>query len=244
MDNGREFCFCSYCGAKVYHEVQRIQMTGTVSLNNAPTVDSLFERATLQLQDREFDSALETCNRILDISPYYAPAYMARYCAKNNLRHITDIGYIYNASLDLNKDIQNALRFADYKIKPVYQNLVLKSAEQQQFYAHACSEITSLNNKISEYSYAISQNQGSGHVLRLVFLFIFGLVALIVVFFAPPVSLVIIGGYVVFAIVSVVSQSKKETKLRETINNYKSQIPYWKTQKIFIEQEFQQAVNK
>ena len=244
MDNGREFCFCSYCGAKVYHEVQRIQMTGTVSLNNAPTVDSLFERATLQLQDREFDVALETCNRILDISPYYAPAYMARYCAKNKLRHITDICYIYNAPLEQDRDIINAMDFADEETKIVYQNILSKSGECRKAYSLASAASSNLMNSIYTAQQNVQLKNSTCKSVRFSLFIVFGILAIIFLFVYPPISISVAVIYLFIFIFAWISQDENARKLYKAIAQYQAELPIWTNEKARIEREFQQAVNK
>lgn len=41
---------------------------------------SLFRRATLFLEDGDFSSTGEYLDRVLDIDPEYAPAYMGKLC--------------------------------------------------------------------------------------------------------------------------------------------------------------------
>jgi tetratricopeptide (TPR) repeat protein len=55
------------------------------SAGAAPGVESLHKRMLLFLEDNDFTQASEYADRILDIDPEYAPAYMGKFCAENSL---------------------------------------------------------------------------------------------------------------------------------------------------------------
>ena len=85
----------------------------------APGVQSLLTRAQLFLEDGDFKSAAEYADKVLDIDPKYAPAYIARLQAALSLKSEEALG---NAATSLEQygDYQKAVRFADSKLKAVY----------------------------------------------------------------------------------------------------------------------------
>ncbi|NLX82379.1 MAG: TIR domain-containing protein [Clostridiales bacterium] len=85
----------------------------------APGVQSLLTRAGLFLEDGDFKSAAEYADKVLDIDPKHAPAYIVRLQASLNLRDENELGNA-KESLEMHGDYQKAVRFADSKLKPIY----------------------------------------------------------------------------------------------------------------------------
>lgn len=86
----------------------------------APGVASLHKRAVLFLEDGDWESANEYFNRILDIDPEYAPAYIGK--VQTNLQIRKEEGLARCAQpLMGNSDYQKALRFADEQHKAIYE---------------------------------------------------------------------------------------------------------------------------
>ena len=85
----------------------------------APGVQSLMRRAQLFLEDGDFKSAMEYAEKVLDIDPEHAPAYMARLQAGLQIRNEDDLGRAISP-LEQYADYQKAVRFADGRLKAVY----------------------------------------------------------------------------------------------------------------------------
>ena len=115
--HGTGRCFCEYCGTELL-----LRETGSV-----PTVQSLFERALIQLRDRDFGAALGLAERILDADPYCAPAYMARFCARSKVRRITDLAFIYFVRIAASGDVRNAVSFAEGRVAETYEGIVAEN---------------------------------------------------------------------------------------------------------------------
>ena len=108
----------------------------------SPGISSLMERASLFMEDGDFDSAAEYLNRVLDINPKYAPAYAAKTCVAFHLRKESELAetkFLYNDNLDW----QKAIRFADPQQKTVYEGYVAKVkgniANQIRNYVYDCA---------------------------------------------------------------------------------------------------------
>lgn len=93
--------------------------TATVE-TNAPGVTSLLKRAALFLEDGDTASAREYYDRVLDIDPECAEAYMGKVCAETGCRKESDLGAL-NYCVDMRGDWQKAVRFASAGQKQTYE---------------------------------------------------------------------------------------------------------------------------
>ena len=84
-----------------------------------PGIASLHKRAVLFLEDNDWDSATEYFDRILDIDPEYAPAYIGKVQVKNKVRREADLARC-REPISSDPDFQKAVRFADEKQKAIY----------------------------------------------------------------------------------------------------------------------------
>lgn len=109
----------------IIHGVKKVlgsdkQNAPNVTVQSAgPGVMSLHKRAVLFLEDSDWDSATEYFDRILDIDPEYAPAYIGKVQVKNKVRRETDLARC-REPISTDPDFQKALRFADEKQKAIY----------------------------------------------------------------------------------------------------------------------------
>ena len=79
VDNSKEAAICEFCGTPFIVEkaIANITMTGNSSLNiesaviniqgNSPSVDNMLKRAEEFAQQGDYDTALEYCNKVLDL---------------------------------------------------------------------------------------------------------------------------------------------------------------------------------
>ncbi|MCL2638462.1 MAG: hypothetical protein FWD48_08850 [Oscillospiraceae bacterium] len=95
--------------------------------NTSPNAETLLKRASLFLEDGDFDSAKDYYNRVLDIDPECAKAYMGLFMVEEK---ITDESKLNEASsaLSENKYFKKALRFADDEYKAILEGYVTESA--------------------------------------------------------------------------------------------------------------------
>jgi len=83
---------------------------------SAPRVESLYKRVGLFLEDGDFKQASVYCNRILDIDPEYAPAYIGLLCAQLGCRTESDLG-LQKCVLTEQSYFKKAMRFAGSEYK-------------------------------------------------------------------------------------------------------------------------------
>lgn len=109
----------------IIHGVKKVLGADKQKAENAtvqtagPGVSSLHKRAVLFLEDSDWDSATDYFDRILDIDPEYAPAYIGKVQVKNQMRREADLARC-KEPLSSDPDYQKALRFADDKQKEIY----------------------------------------------------------------------------------------------------------------------------
>lgn len=102
---------------------------GTVSAG----VDPLLKRAALFLEDGAWDSALEYYEKVLDLNPECAQAYMGRLLVSRQVHREAEISSEFERIED-EPDFQKALRFADGKYREQlegYANAILERYYQQ-----------------------------------------------------------------------------------------------------------------
>lgn len=91
VEPGKDVYFCTYCGCKVVPETQRIQMVGDVKVQGIATESSLLDKAYILLESGKFDAADETLERVLDINPRNAKAYIGKLLCSLKCRTITEL---------------------------------------------------------------------------------------------------------------------------------------------------------
>lgn len=98
---------------------QGVRVETATAETNAPGVTSLLKRAALFLEDGDTASAREYYDRVLDIDPECAEAYMGKVCAETGCRKESDLGAL-NYCVDMRGDWQKAVRFASAGQKQKY----------------------------------------------------------------------------------------------------------------------------
>lgn len=108
--------------------------TATVE-TNAPGVTSLLKRAALFLEDGDTASAREYYDRVLDIDPECAEAYMGKVCAETGCRKESDLGAL-NYCVDMRGDWQKAVRFASAAQKQTYAGYMVSVRARVEEHCH------------------------------------------------------------------------------------------------------------
>ena len=83
--------------------------TGNAGPSLVPGFQSLMERAEMFLEDGDFTSTIEYCNRVLDLNPKYAQAYLIKACAEFGFRCVDDLAkatFVYEQHPDWQKVIR------------------------------------------------------------------------------------------------------------------------------------------
>ena len=108
--------------------------TATVE-TNALGVTSLLKRAALFLEDGDTASAREYYDRVLDIDPECAEAYMGKVCAETGCRKESDLGTL-NYCVDMRGDWQKAVRFASAGQKQKYEGYMASVRARVEEHCH------------------------------------------------------------------------------------------------------------
>ena len=122
---------CEYCGmeydtAWAKEKIQEIkgtvkvegtvQVAGTVKVEGGINVEGLLKRAQLALEDSHWRSADEYCEKVLDIDPECAQAYLLKLMAELHVRKQDDLRNCEKPFDDKNS-YQKAIRFGDAALR-------------------------------------------------------------------------------------------------------------------------------
>ena len=107
----------------------------------APGVESLMKRGHLFLEDSDWKQANVYFDRVLDIDPEYAQAYIGKLCAELKVGSEESLGDFARPISEQNH-FQKALRFADeeYKVKIEGYDEKIKERLRQEEYDRLCDE--------------------------------------------------------------------------------------------------------
>lgn len=114
---------------------QGVRVETAAAETNAPGVTSLLKRAALFLEDGDTASAREYYDRVLDIDPECAEAYMGKVCAETGCRKESDLGAL-NYCVDMRGDWQKAVRFASAGQKQTYEGYMASVRARVEEHCH------------------------------------------------------------------------------------------------------------
>ncbi len=122
VEDGKEFYYCSYCGTKVTHDKQKIELSGNVNVSGIATKETLLDKAFIQLRNREYKDADSTFQRVLDIDPRCPKAYIGRLLASLERDSMDSLVY---CDRPLSKFVlfERALEFSSGEEKQQYLDL-------------------------------------------------------------------------------------------------------------------------
>ena len=102
-----------------------------VQVASGPNVASLLERAEMFLEDKAWNSAKEYCEKVLDIDPKNAKAFLYRACAENEQRTLKDLVKL-DEKFEDSDSIKKAYRFADDNLKQVLDIIRLEVKAEKE----------------------------------------------------------------------------------------------------------------
>ena len=97
-----------------------------VQAASGPNVASLLERAELFLEDEDWKSVKEYCDKVLDIEPKNATAYLYQTCARYRKQKANDLITIED-DFENSDSFKKAYRFADENMKLLLDEIVMKT---------------------------------------------------------------------------------------------------------------------
>ena len=122
---------CDSCGME--HSKDRMQekiqeIKGTVSVSNIASAESLMKRGHLALEDKNWKQADDCFDKVLDITPEYAPAYIGKLCAElevcneeliveDSHKSLSGLGHFQKAVRFSNAETQTRLKSYDEKVR-------------------------------------------------------------------------------------------------------------------------------
>ena len=121
IKDGETITQCPYCGSYQTLPINEVAETG----NETSKVPSLLKRAFIFLEDGNFDRADDYCEKVLDIEPENALAYLGKLMVEQRVRKREELadGGRYLASLkesentfEASSNFQKIVRFGDKKL--------------------------------------------------------------------------------------------------------------------------------
>ena len=152
--------------AKVQKEVVTVKETEAVVAGASATVTSLLKRVFYFLEDGDFESADEYCEKILDIDPENARAYLGKLMVELKVKKQDDLGK-QTKHFTKKMSYLKLIRFADEDLKNVVYGYVdgvnkcieneNRSAEENQRKLGARRKISArISSRISNYGYLLN----------------------------------------------------------------------------------------
>lgn len=146
-------------GIKKLTEVDKPAAKETVVVQEtAANTAPLLKRAFIFLEDGDWDSADEYCEKVLDLDPECAQAYLGKLMAELRVRKVDELANC-EQSFDDKDNYHKVVRFGDDTLKGIlirYAEIIADRAEKRRkdaVYAEACSKM--VGDKISAYEGAI-----------------------------------------------------------------------------------------
>ncbi|MBR2319612.1 MAG: leucine-rich repeat protein [Clostridia bacterium] len=139
---------------KVVKETVVVQQ---VAANNNPTVESYLKRAFMFLQDGDWKSADEYCEKVLDIDPECAEAYVGKLMAEFQVRKREDLKN-QRQPFDGENLYQKAMRFGDNKLKAELQGYIASIKDSNLTHSYNVAMQT-MRSATSEYEYEKAAGQ-------------------------------------------------------------------------------------
>jgi tetratricopeptide (TPR) repeat protein len=141
VDPAKEAANCGYCGTafivdkaiKNYNIANAQINAQTVNVYNSSNteLESLMKRGQLSLESGDWTDAFRCFDKVLDISPEYAPAYIGRLCSRWRINGVAGLASC-DETLDNEPDFKNALRFAEADYRAKIEGYYSQAAEKRQ----------------------------------------------------------------------------------------------------------------
>lgn len=112
------------------------KILGTVNVTNVPVsnsidVDAYKTRIEVFLENGDFSSAKEYCDKVLDVQPKDAETYILKLCAELCVKKRTDLGSL-SVSFGDNPSFQNAIKFSDSTERKELESYLELSKEKEK----------------------------------------------------------------------------------------------------------------
>ena len=107
----------------------------TSQADNNPTIDSLLKRISMFLEEQDWKSAKEYCEKVLDINPESAEAYSFKLCCEfyvSNIEQLSSIEKEFETSTNYNRILQFASPDLKKKIEDILAKAKLVRLEREE----------------------------------------------------------------------------------------------------------------
>lgn len=159
ISQDKEIFFCQYCGNKMIKDIEKIELSGNVSLDNMANAESLLERAFIFIEDQNYTKANEYLEKVLDIKPKCAKAYLGKVMCQipvNKTEDLSNLPY----SLLAYDEYKKALSFSSGEEHQKYIDLNTENAIRHNENKKALqNEIDALTEKMNSINQYVEENK-------------------------------------------------------------------------------------
>jgi hypothetical protein len=122
MDDDKDFSICQYCGIQVTNEKQYVELSVIKSDCGIADENSLLDRAFLFIEDGNFRDGDKYLERVLDINPENAKAYIGKLLCLKRIKKIDSLSKL-NVLLTTFDYYNKAIRFAQMGQLQIFKQL-------------------------------------------------------------------------------------------------------------------------
>ncbi len=178
LNADKEFGFCSYCGTKVVQDKIVIEHRGQISVDGIRNTNPFLERAFLFLEDGDFVNAAVYLEKVLDINPRCARAYIGKLLCQLRYRRI-ELLNTCQKPLDCFDLYNKAIRFATPNELKEYQGYNEKTKQnykkefnkKQSQIRYSINDVSNLNQYLETNKQEFIKTQAK-RILRIILLII------------------------------------------------------------------------
>ena len=143
LDDSRDTYFCTYCGNKITHETIIVKHQGEISLTGVASEKTLLQRAYNFLEEYNYPEAKSYFDRVLDINPRCASAYMGLLMCKYKVPTTEHLLIATNIDFSTDIDYRRAVQYSSGEENKRYKDV--------NGYAHQfCMEIMALRKELDD----------------------------------------------------------------------------------------------
>jgi hypothetical protein len=156
---------CDSCGMehsmdrmkeKVQEVTGTVRVEGAVSVSGVADIEANMKRARIFLKDEKWNDARTYFNKVLDLDPEYAPAYVGILCVEIEIKTMEDLKNLKPKKYINTPNFQKAIDFADEKLKETLNGYIdLYKEKQKKKY----SSLFSSGSNLEEKKAALKQKQ-------------------------------------------------------------------------------------
>lgn len=157
VKNNESTVVCEYCGTAQTLKKEQNTVKETVIFNMSANASSLLKRAFMFLEDGDWISADEYCEKVLDLEPENGQAYLGKLMAELHMRNSEELKKC-KMPFDMSDNYKKAVRFGVTQLKDYSAQAknIIDAEKAEKIYSEA-KEIMdkALNSHMGMYAYLL-----------------------------------------------------------------------------------------